>query len=110
MVPAEVVAFREPVLLVVEDEVLIRLSASDFLRNEGFTVIEAGSAREALTMLNARSDVSVVVTDIHMSFDPRNPQIVSGGKDRNGFRISNYRTGRSRNHQAIFIGTPVVRH
>ena len=67
MVPAEVVAIREPVLLVVEDEVLIRLSVSDFLRNEGFTVIEAGSAREALTVLQARSDVSLVVTDIHMS-------------------------------------------
>jgi CheY-like chemotaxis protein len=67
MVPAEVVAFRDPVLLVVEDEVLIRLSTSDFLRNEGFTVLEAGSAREALTVLNARSDISVVVTDIHMS-------------------------------------------
>ncbi len=53
--------------LVVEDEVLIRLSTSDFLRNEGFTVLEAGSAREALTVLKARSDVSVVVTDIHMS-------------------------------------------
>src|ERR1700691_720130 len=67
MVPAEVVALREPVLLVVEDEVLIRFSTSDFLRNEGFTVLEAGSAREALTVLKARSDVSVVVTDIHMS-------------------------------------------
>jgi two-component system, response regulator PdtaR len=67
MVPAEVVALREPVLLVVEDEVLIRLSVSDFLRNEGFTVIEAGSAREALTVLKARSDISLVVTDIHMS-------------------------------------------
>jgi two-component system, response regulator PdtaR len=67
MVPAEVVALREPVLLVVEDEVLIRLSVSDFLRNEGFIVIEAGSAREALTVLKARSDVSLVVTDIRMS-------------------------------------------
>src|ERR1700683_998057 len=67
MVPAEVVALRDPVLLVVEDEVLIRLSTSDFLRNEGFTVLEAGSAREALTVLKARADVSVVVTDIHMS-------------------------------------------
>jgi two-component system, response regulator PdtaR len=67
MVPAEVVALRDPVLLVVEDEVLIRLSTSDFLRNEGFTVLEAGSAREALTVLHARSDVRIVVTDIHMS-------------------------------------------
>jgi two-component system, response regulator PdtaR len=67
MVPAEVVALRDPVLLVVEDEVLIRLSASDVLRNEGFTVIEAGSAREALAVLRARSDISLVVTDIQLS-------------------------------------------
>lgn len=67
MVPAQVVALHEPVLLVVEDEVLIRLSVSDFLRNEGFTVIEAGSAHEGLTVLKVRPDISVVVTDIHMS-------------------------------------------
>jgi two-component system, response regulator PdtaR len=67
MVPAEVVALRDPVLLVVEDEVLIRISVCDFLRNAGFTIIEAGSAREALAMLKARGDVALVLTDIHMS-------------------------------------------
>lgn len=67
MVPAEIVALRVPVILVVEDEVLIRISVCDFLRNEGFTVIEAGSAREALAVLQVRADISLVVTDIHMS-------------------------------------------
>lgn len=67
MVPAEVVAIRGPVLLVVEDEVLIRLSVCDFLRNAGFTVIEAGSAGEALAVLKVRSDIALVLTDIHMS-------------------------------------------
>jgi CheY-like chemotaxis protein len=67
MVPAEVVAIRAPVLLVVEDEVLIRISVCDFLRNEGFTIVEAGSAREALAVLKVRADVALVLTDIHMS-------------------------------------------
>jgi DNA-binding NtrC family response regulator len=67
MVPAEVFAIRDPVLLVVEDEVLIRISASDFLRNARFTVIEAGGAREALAVLKVRADVALVVTDIQMS-------------------------------------------
>ena len=67
MVPEKVVEFRAPVLLVVEDEVLIRISVCDFLRNAGFTVIEAGSAREALAVLKARADVALVVTDIRMS-------------------------------------------
>ncbi len=67
MVPAEVVAIRAPVLLMVEDEVLIRISVCDFLRNAGFTVIEAGSAREALAVLKVRDDIALVLTDIHMS-------------------------------------------
>ena len=67
MVPAELVGFRDPVILVVEDEVLIRLSVSDFLRNAGYTVIEAGNARDALAVLNIRPDVALVVTDLHMA-------------------------------------------
>jgi CheY-like chemotaxis protein len=67
MVPAEVVALRVPIILVVEDEVLIRISVCDFLRGAGFTVVEVGSAREALAVLKARADISLVVTDIHMS-------------------------------------------
>jgi CheY-like chemotaxis protein len=67
MVPAEVAAARDPVILVVEDEVLIRISVSDFLRNEGFTVIEAGNAREALSVLRAHADIALVLTDINMS-------------------------------------------
>lgn len=67
MVPAEVIAIREPVLLIVEDEILVRVSVCDFLRNAGFTVIEAGNAREALAILKVRNDVALVMTDLHMS-------------------------------------------
>lgn len=67
MVPAEVVALRDPVLLVVEDEILVRISVCDFLRNAGYTVIEAGNAREALAVLQVRADVALVMTDLHMS-------------------------------------------
>ncbi len=67
MVPAEIIAIRNPVLLVVEDEVLIRLSVCDFLREEGFTVIEAGNAHDALAVLGVRSDIALVLTDLNMS-------------------------------------------
>lgn len=67
MVPAEVVASRDPAILVVEDEVLIRISVSDFLRNEGYNIIEAGNAREALSALRAYANVALVLTDINMS-------------------------------------------
>jgi CheY-like chemotaxis protein len=67
MIPAELVASREPVILVVEDEVLIRISVSDFLRSEGFNIIEAGNVREALSLLRAHAHIALVLTDINMS-------------------------------------------
>jgi CheY-like chemotaxis protein len=53
-------------ILVVEDEILIRLSMADDLRHAGFTVIEASNAEEALSVLSTTPDISLVVTDIRM--------------------------------------------
>jgi CheY-like chemotaxis protein len=47
--PAE----RLPAILVVEDEVLIRLVIADYLCECGFKVYEAGTASEALEILEA---------------------------------------------------------
>lgn len=54
------------VVLVVEDETLVRMFMADFLDEAGFKVFEAVNADEALTVLQARPDVQVVVTDIEM--------------------------------------------
>ncbi len=54
------------VVLVVEDEPLVRLDAVATLTEAGFRVIEAGNADEAIDILEARHDISVVVTDIQM--------------------------------------------
>jgi len=53
-------------VLLVEDEVLIRLSLADELRRAGFAVVEASNADEALSVLNATYDFAVVLTDIRM--------------------------------------------
>ena len=68
MVPAEIIQTQpaQPVILFVEDELLVRLSVADFLRDAGLTVIEAGTAHEALTVLKVRSDVALVLTDLRM--------------------------------------------
>src|SRR5579872_1715818 len=55
-----------PVVLVVEDEALIRLLAVDLLEEEGFSVLEATDAANALQLLEKREDVSVLFTDIQM--------------------------------------------
>lgn len=53
-------------VLVVDDEAIIRMHIADILENEGFTVIEATSANEAIKVLECRPDIKVVFTDIEM--------------------------------------------
>ncbi len=55
-----------PVVLVVEDEPLLRIDAVDIIEDAGFEVVEAGNAREALDILNSRSDIRIVFTDVSM--------------------------------------------
>lgn len=54
------------VVLVVEDEPLVRAMAADVLEEAGFEVIEAPTADHALTVLESRSDVRVLFTDVEM--------------------------------------------
>jgi two-component system, response regulator PdtaR len=56
----------QPVVLLVEDETLVRLTQVDILREAGFWVLEAQDADEAFEMLRRRKDVSVVLTDVDM--------------------------------------------
>ncbi|PJI42310.1 response regulator [Ferrovibrio sp.] len=55
-----------PVVLVVEDEVLVRMVVAEYLRDCGFMVIEAGSAREALALFKVDIEVDIVFSDIQM--------------------------------------------
>jgi CheY-like chemotaxis protein len=57
---------RHAAVLVVEDEIMVRLMIADDLRDAGFTVIEAASADEALTVLRSSTPVDLVLTDIRM--------------------------------------------
>lgn len=57
---------NQPVVLLVEDEPLVRLTQVDILREEGFWVLEAADADEAFETLRRRKDVSVVLTDVDM--------------------------------------------
>jgi CheY-like chemotaxis protein len=53
-------------VLVVEDDVLIRAAASDELRQRGYSVIEAATADEALSVLRSPLRVELVLTDLRM--------------------------------------------
>jgi two-component system, response regulator PdtaR len=54
------------VVLVVEDEVLLRENAVEMIEEAGYDVLEAADADQAIAILEARPDVHVVFTDIQM--------------------------------------------
>ena len=54
-------------ILVVEDDVLVRMPISQYLRDCGYKVIEAANAEEAMTVLSHKeTTIDVVFTDIEM--------------------------------------------
>lgn len=55
-----------PVVLVVEDEMVLRMRAVDVVEDAGFVPVEAVSADEAIQILEARDDISLLFTDIQM--------------------------------------------
>jgi CheY-like chemotaxis protein len=57
---------KGPVVLIVEDEFLLRMDAVEMITAAGFEVVEAENADQAIEILEARRDITVVFTDIQM--------------------------------------------
>ena len=55
-----------PIVLVVEDEMVLRMRAVDIVEDAGFVPVEAVSADEAIEILESRDDISLLFTDIQM--------------------------------------------
>ena len=55
-----------PNVLVVEDEMLLRMRAVDMVEDAGFHAVEAVNADQAISILESRSDISLLFTDIQM--------------------------------------------
>jgi two-component sensor histidine kinase/DNA-binding response OmpR family regulator len=53
-------------VLVVEDEMMLRMRAVDIVEDAGFTPIEAVNADDAFAILESRSDIDLLFTDIQM--------------------------------------------
>ena len=56
----------KPTVLVVEDELLLRMRAVDMVEDAGFSPLEAVNADDALELLESRSDIELLFTDIQM--------------------------------------------
>src|ERR1700719_4524534 len=57
---------ERPVVLIVEDEFLLRMDAVDMIAGAGFEVVEAENADQAIEILESRPDITVVFTDVQM--------------------------------------------
>ena len=52
--------------MVVDDDVLERMGASDMFNHAGYRVLEAGNAAEALRLFETNADVRVLFSDVSM--------------------------------------------
>src|SRR5689334_5994899 len=57
---------QEQVIVVAEDEEIVRMILADALRDEGYNVIEAANAEEALLAMERASHIDCLVTDVEM--------------------------------------------
>jgi two-component sensor histidine kinase/DNA-binding NarL/FixJ family response regulator len=53
-------------VLIVEDEMVLRMRAVDIVEDAGFNAVEAVNADDAMVILESRSDISLLFTDIQM--------------------------------------------
>src|SRR4028119_1958584 len=71
-----------PLVLIVEDEPLVRGTMADALQEGGVRAIEASNVTEALLVLEDRPDISVVVTDVEMPPGARGYELASQAKEK----------------------------
>jgi CheY-like chemotaxis protein len=64
MVPER--ALIPPIVLVVEDDMMLRMRAVGMVEDAGYVPVEAVDADEAFAILQARSDIALLFTDIQM--------------------------------------------
>jgi CheY-like chemotaxis protein len=57
---------KRPVVLVVEDDPLLRMNAVSMIEGAGFEAVEAASADEAIAILEAHPNIHVIFTDVQM--------------------------------------------
>jgi two-component system, response regulator PdtaR len=66
------------VVLVAEDEALVRMFTADFLVEAGYAVVEASSAAEAIRALENTAEVRVLLTDVEMPGDMDGLELARG--------------------------------
>lgn len=96
----------EKKILIADDEVVFRKLISDFLKKDGYFVIEADNGKEALYLYQNNSDVDLVILDVMMpeldgyevcknirNIDKKVPILILTAKDREEDQINAFESG-----------------
>jgi CheY-like chemotaxis protein len=70
------------VVLVVEDEPIQRMSTVDMVEDAGFEVLQAANSKQAMRMLESRSDIRLILSDIDMPPGIDGMELVAIVRDR----------------------------
>jgi two-component system, response regulator PdtaR len=73
---------KRPVVLIVEDEFLVRMVAVGLVEDAGFEAVEAANADEAIAILEARDDIRIVFTDVNMPGSMDGLKLAAAVRDR----------------------------
>jgi len=69
-------------VLIVEDDQLLRLLTVDLVEQAGFEAVQAEDADEAVAILEARSDIALLLTDIEMPGSMDGVKLAHAVRDR----------------------------
>jgi CheY-like chemotaxis protein len=72
----------QPVILIVEDDTLLRMDAVAMIKAEGYQTIEATNADDAIMLLESRADIAVIFTDVQMPGSMDGLKLAAAVKDR----------------------------
>jgi CheY-like chemotaxis protein len=88
VVPRDASASTSAVVLVVEDEVNVRMVAVDVLRNSGYTVLEAEDGSCGLNILRSSSRIDLLVSDVGLPGGMNGRQLADAARElRAGLKV-----------------------
>lgn len=70
------------VVLVVDDEAILRMTAADMVEDAGFRALEAADADDAVRLLEARDDIRALLTDVDMPGTMNGIRLAAHVRDR----------------------------
>lgn len=75
-------SIEPPLVLIVEDDFLVRMDTAEMVKRAGFRVIEAGDADEAIRLLGEHSDIAAIFTDVEMPGSMNGLRLAHAVRDR----------------------------